>query len=298
MLKSRVRSDCQSLQVPATRWGHRRRLEFIDFRLLWDGRLNRKELVAFFGISIQQASLDLARYIKIAPKNLRYDSSEKVYRATVHFKPAFLPADSDVFLSQLLALAEGTLPASASFVGWQPPYDVVRFPSRSIHPDVLARVVQGIRNGEDIEVTYQSMRQPSLSRRWIAPHAIAFDGARWHARGWCHEHADFRDFVLARIQQVHGGRPSAIDPNSDARWHSHTTVILRPRRSLTRQQRAAVEAEFAMTHGRLKVEVREALVFYFVRQLQLETAPAIRIHPIEWVNEEDLRPLLVEAARR
>ena len=75
-------------------------------------------------------------------------------------------------------------------------------------------------------------------------------------------------------------------------------MILRPGRNLTRQQRAAVEAEFAMKHGQLKVEVREALVFYLVRQLQLETASAIRIHPIEWVNEQDLRPLLVEAARR
>jgi hypothetical protein len=273
-------------------------LEFIDFRLLWEGRINRKELVAFFGTSIQQASLDLGRYMRIAPKNLRYDSSERVYRATPEFQPAFLQPDSHVFLSQLLAVADGTLPAGASFVGWKPPCDVVRFPTRSIRPDILAQVVGAIRNSQDIDLTYQSMRQPSISRRWIAPHAIAFDGARWHTRAWCHEHRDFRDFVLARVQEIHASRPSAIDSASDTRWHAYASVILRPRRSLTPQQRAAVEAEFSMKRGQLKVEVREALVFYFVRQLHLDTTPSIRTHPIEWVNAEELRPLLLEAARR
>jgi hypothetical protein len=42
-------------------WGQERRLEFIDFRVLWDGRINRAELVEFFGTSIQQASHDLAK---------------------------------------------------------------------------------------------------------------------------------------------------------------------------------------------------------------------------------------------
>ena len=33
------------------RWGVRRRLEFIDFRLFWDGRFNRSDLAHTFGIS-------------------------------------------------------------------------------------------------------------------------------------------------------------------------------------------------------------------------------------------------------
>ena len=53
------------------RWGVRRRLEFIDFRLFWDGRFNRSDLSATFGISPQQASGDIAQYEKIAPANLR-----------------------------------------------------------------------------------------------------------------------------------------------------------------------------------------------------------------------------------
>jgi hypothetical protein len=43
-------------------WGQERRLEFIDFRLLWEGRLNRADITTFFRISVPQASLDLAKY--------------------------------------------------------------------------------------------------------------------------------------------------------------------------------------------------------------------------------------------
>ena len=33
-------------------WGQQQRLEFIDFRLFWEGRLNRSDLMDFFGMSL------------------------------------------------------------------------------------------------------------------------------------------------------------------------------------------------------------------------------------------------------
>ena len=38
------------------RWGIERRLEFIEFRLYWEGRVNRADLTSVFGISTVQAS--------------------------------------------------------------------------------------------------------------------------------------------------------------------------------------------------------------------------------------------------
>jgi hypothetical protein len=282
------------------RGGQERRLEFIDFRLLWEGRINRAELVEFFGISIQQASLDLARYMEIAQENLEYDKSEKVYRATGKFKPVLTPPDSQAFLNQLLGVTAGALSPSLSFVGWRPPCDVVPFPARAIRPEILVSIIWAIRDGQDTEFEYQSMRRPAATRRWIAPHAIAFDGTRWHIRAWCYENLDFRDFVFNRIQKIFASRKSEVDSKSDARWHSYVTVILRPRNGLTEHQRRAVEVDFGMKNGMLHVSMREALVFYFVRQVQLdrEGETPVRGQPIEWVNEEELRPLLLEAARK
>ena len=281
------------------RWGQERRLEFIDFRLLWDGRINRGELVEFFGISIQQASLDIARYAELVPLNLEYDKSDKVYRVTTGFRPAITPSESQAFLNQLLGVAAGTLMPSMSFVGWRPPYDVVRFPTRPIRSDILVSVLWAIRDKEEIELTYQSMRRPSATRRWIAPHAIAFDGSRWHVRAWCHENSDFRDFVFSRIQDIHGSRITAIDPQIDGNWHTFINVILRPRDGLTEHQQLAIQADFGMQDGQLLIRSRKALAFYLLRQLQLDRPleQSIQAQPIELVNAEELRPIL-EGARK
>lgn len=279
-------------------WGQERRLEFIEFRLLWDGKINRGELVDFFGISIQQASLDLARYIELAPGNLDYDRSSKVYRASPSIRVVFTQPDAQTFLNQLSSPAVG--PSALSFIGWRPPFDIVRYPTRSIRPDTLMQVIWAIRDRQDVEVSYQSMRRPDMTRRWISPHAIAFDGVRWHTRAWCHENQYFKDFVLARIQEIHRVRPSRIDATQDARWHSFVTIVLRANRALTRGQRIAVETEFGMSEGELRVRIRESLVHYFIRQLSLDrdTVPSNKIELLEWVNQSELQPIIAEATSR
>ena len=144
------------------------------------------------------------------------------------------------------------------------------------------------------------MRNPTASRRWISPHAIAFDGSRWHLRAWCHDNGDFRDFVFSRIQQVYRSRKSEIDPRNDLRWSSIVTIVLRPRNGLSEHQRRAVEIDFGMTNGVLEISMREALVYYFVRQLQLDRDgnTPVRGQPVEWVNEKDYMHLVFEAAQR
>lgn len=288
-----------SRQFTRPKWGQERRLEFIDFRLHWEGRINRAELVEFFGISVQQASLDLASYIEIAPQNIEYDRSDKVYRATNGFSP-IAKSDSKSYLDQLIGLQIGSIPSSLSFVGWRPSSDVVRFPDRTIDQRVLSAVLATIKVGGELEITYQSMRRPQASNRWIAPHALAFDGFRWHTRAWCHENRDFRDFVLTRIQEIHERRESDADGAKDARWHNFVDVVLAPHHGLTKGQIAAVEVDFGMRRGQLRVPMREALVFYFARQLHLIHESPIRnwSQPIDWVNRKELEYLLEEAIHK
>jgi hypothetical protein len=295
VLPKKTRSD----EFRPPNWGQERRLEFIDFRLLWEGRINRAELVRFFGISIPQASLDISRYTELAPRNLEYDKSDKVYRKTSHFEPAITPAESQRFLNQLRAITTGALSPALSFIGWMPPCDIVQFPARLIRSDILIRVLWAMRDRNAIELTYQSMRQPGPTRRWISPHAIAFDGTRWHARAWCHETAMFRDFVLGRIQTVHRNRTSDIDPLTDLHWNTFVTVVLRPRHDLNKEQKRAVEADFGMKNGKVDISVRQALALYLVRQLQLDQQgrPSLSSQPIEWVNEREIRPLLEVTGR-
>ena len=55
------------------------RLRFIDFLLSHYGTINRKALTDYFGISIPQAAKDFKDYMKIAPDNMFYSHTRKLY---------------------------------------------------------------------------------------------------------------------------------------------------------------------------------------------------------------------------
>ena len=83
------------------RWGVEQRLEFIEFRLFWEGHVNRSDLMDQFGVSVNQASTDLNRYIGFAPDNMIYDKSARTYVRGPGFKPQFLEPDASRYLAQL-----------------------------------------------------------------------------------------------------------------------------------------------------------------------------------------------------
>jgi hypothetical protein len=66
---------------PSPRWSVERRLDFITSRLTWEGRINRLDLVARFGVSPNQASADLKRLRDPHSDVPRYDTRAKTYRA-------------------------------------------------------------------------------------------------------------------------------------------------------------------------------------------------------------------------
>ena len=49
------------------RWGIEQRLEFIELRLFWECHENRIEVMQQFGVSVNQTSSDLNRYIALTP---------------------------------------------------------------------------------------------------------------------------------------------------------------------------------------------------------------------------------------
>jgi len=263
-------------------WGQDRRLEFIEFRLLWDGKINRGEVVDHFNISIQQASLDFAQYMFLAPDNMEYDRRDKVYRAKKQFTPLFVAPDTMTYLNELLGLATGTISPSFSFVGARPPCDVVTSPVRRVHTEVLLPILWATRDATEIEITYQSMRNPNPTRQWIAPHSLAFDGSRWHARAWCYGASQFRDFVLTRIREIHGQRAGDKHPRRDEEWQNYFVVEIEPNPCLTASQRDMVQDDFGMVDGKLSKTIRRALVSYFVRNFRMDEASGIQ--PVVWAN--------------
>ena len=271
------------------KWGQQQRLEFIDFRLFWEGRLNRSDLIKFFGISMPQASLDLARYMEIAPENINYDKTGKAYFPSACFKPAVNSVESTAYLELL------TLPRSpqANFIGWKPDISLVPHPNRRVETSVLRQVLFAIRNRKMVHVEYQSMSRPSSTVRAISPHAIGYDGFRWHTRAYCHERNSFRDFVFARILKIKRVEESSIDPKKDDVWERALDLVLAPHPDLTAGQRRAVELDYGMKRGRIVLRTRQALAFYVLRQLGLDqTTSAPRGQHIVLLNRKKIEPFL------
>ena len=79
---------------------------------LLERRINRGDLTSFFGISIPQASLDLARYIELAPDNAKYDRSGKVYVASETFQALYPGTTPERYLNELLARGAGVMQQS------------------------------------------------------------------------------------------------------------------------------------------------------------------------------------------
>ena len=260
----------------SVRWGIERRLEFIEFRLFWEGHVNRGDLMAAFGISINQASTDLNRYLGMAPGNMVYDKSARTYVRGDCFEPLFLKPDPASYLSQLRSISDGIVTQEETWIGQLPPFDTVPSPVRGIDAHTLRRVIEAIRTRQALEVEYQSLSNPAPRWRWIAPHAIAFDGFRWHARAYCFTDDCFKDFLLARILGIRDSRPSDADPSQDADWHTYVTLEIGPHPGLSDAQKKVVALDYGMRDGKASVTVRKALLYYTLKRLGLDTDPFTR----------------------
>lgn len=257
------------------RWGVQRRLEFIDFRLFWDGRFNRSDLSQTFGISAQQASSDIAQYLAKAPANLVYSAGEKAYLRTPAYEPAMLHASAERYLLQLVAIENRWMSQSDTWFDEMPPIENAGLLRKRTDASVLLRLLDAIKQHCEIDLSYASITGSPEPGRTIAPHALFHAAGRWYVRGWSRDHEDFRDYNLFRIAAVGESRPSSVDSALDFEWAHTTNLKLIPNPALTTTQQAAVAAEYEMTEGVRRVPVRLSLTFYVMTENNLDVDAGI-----------------------
>jgi WYL domain len=279
-----------------SRWGQERRLEFIDFRLRWDAQLNRSDLTSHFGISVPQASLDIARYQALAPGNLGYDRKARVYVAEAGFEPLFPARTAERYLDELLSLASASIDPDASFIGWCPAADTVPAPSRHMNAGKLITLLRSIRERRRLSIDYQSMTRPELAVREVSPHAFAHDGLRWHLRAFCHTRQQFLNFALARVLRTEIVKESDVESANDGAWHNVLQVTLAPQPNLAPAHRRAVELDYDMRNGSATLPCREALLPYALRRLGFGAAgEGLLVHPqVVVTNSAEIAPYLVD----
>ncbi len=283
-------------EMAPNKWSRRRRMEFIDFRLSVEGKINRSDLVNFFGISVPQSSLDFSYYRELVKncvptrENLRYDVHRKLYVRTDDFKPVFPDECSpDLFLEDLALVARDSLSDSRNFFNGKFPVAAATLnpPKRKIDAKLLFNVIDAINEHMAMHIVYMSLSQGKFMDYLIAPHSFAFDGFRWHIRAYCYDRHEFRDYVLSRIKTAdtpkimapndrfpdplgNGFREVGTDGASDSEWNEKVVLRLKINPDLNDNEKNALALDYGIgKNGYIEHEVRRALLFYAVRNLKL-----------------------------
>lgn len=203
------------------------------------------------------------------------------------------------YLAQLRLVDAGILDETEAWANRLPACSIAPVLQRQLAPDVLRNILACIRSKLAIQIVYQSMSRPEPQSRWISPHAIGFDGYRWHARAWCHNRESFVDFVLARILSVDGTKESEIDPATDMAWTREVTLRLVPHPALEDGRRRMVELDFGMIGGFVEMKMRLCLAFYLERQFGLDRDPMSlepERHQLVLANRDELLAARAELA--
>lgn len=278
----------------AVSWGQERRLQFIDFRLRWEGRINRNDLTEYFGISVPQASLDIAKYLELASENTQYDKSSKTYTVGANFKALYQRSSAQRYLAELLATKAGIIDKASTFIGAAPDMDWPMPPWRAVNEQTVEAVVKAIREKTTVMVSYQSMSSSDAAPRMISPHALGNDGFRWHVRAYCQRRERFSDFLLARILSIEPGGASPINPAEDTVWATVLSLVLTPNPDLPPEKRRVIELDYGMKDGRTVLQCRQALLYYTLRRLGLHTTSSDDpvAQQIFLMNRDELQPFI------
>tara|TARA_R110000850_G_scaffold277055_1_gene421775 strand:- start:4863 stop:5738 length:876 start_codon:yes stop_codon:yes gene_type:complete len=282
-----------------TRWQRDRRA-FIEHRIYWHGSIGLADLMDVMEISRAQASKDLNGYISDHPDHLHYDKSARTYVMGEEFQAHYLAIDAAEHLADLAAITKGAAVPKSDWVVNLPDILAPAIPARSLEASIVRNVLLACTQRRMLAITYQSMSSPDPIKRMIAPHGLANDGFRWHARAWCSRDNIFKDFVLGRILACALGEQADANPSADKDWSETVTLKISAHPDLSVNQRRIVELDYGMTEGMAEVKVRKCLLFYNLKRLGLDIAPDTRRpqdQHIVLVNPSEVQSYLGQVAQ-
>lgn len=246
----------------------RERLAFLELRAFFTGELRRGDIEARFGVKPAAASRDLSSYRDIAPDNLDYDAPARCYRPSASFKPIFEFSTERVLAWLLQGFGDGLelkLRQAAPCEG----------PGQLVKPnlEVLGVITRALVAKKAVRVNYLSLSS-GLKRRELVPVALADNGLRWHVRAFDRDKDRFGDFVLTRIakaQEIEGGVAVHELLAADEQWARIVDLELVPHPGIAWPK--AVEADYGMSDGVLRIKSRAALAGYVLRRWSIDCSP-------------------------
>lgn len=252
----------------------RERLAFLELRSFFTGELQRGDIESRFGIKPAAASRDLAIYRELAPRNLDYDQAGRRYRPTANFKPIFEFHAERVLAWLLQGFGDGLELSLKQAAPCEGPGQLVR-----PNMEVLATITRSMCAKKALRVSYLSLSS-GAKRREIVPVALADNGLRWHVRSYDRERGRFSDFVLTRIikaQEIDGEVAEHELLTADEQWARMVEMEIVPHPGI--QFPKAVEVDYGMQDGSLRIKTRAALAGYVLRRWGIDSTDNHRLDP-------------------
>ena len=242
---------------------HRSRMRLLHLENVayWRGRLSRSDLTDTYDISGVQASNDIQNYLSLNPNALLYDLRKKRFLWNPKSKPVLQRPDFDEAVRTLL---EGS--GEAASIGGT--CHRLNYPVRDAAEAVKRALMAAVMNQGALVIKYASVSSEAIAKRKIAPHAFGHDGFRWHARAWCFENKDYRDFVLSRVIAVLTAEPLTDALPTDEEWNGTTTVTACLNPALPGDVKKSLRADFSLdANDRLHWQTKTSMAFYAKRYL-------------------------------
>ena len=252
----------------------RERLAFLELRAYFAGELRRGDIEARFGVRPAAASRDLSAYRELAPGNLDYDVAARCYRPTDSFKEVFEFQTDRVLAWLLQGFGDGLDLDLARPTPCDGPGSLSR-PNLS----VLATVTRAMRARRVLDISYLSLASGACSRQ-IVPVALADNGLRWHVRAFDRANQRFGDFVLTRIakaKSVEGPVEARELLEADEQWGRIVEMELVPHPGVRWPK--AIEADYGMRGGALRIRARAALAGYVLRRWSIDCSQDHHLDP-------------------
>ena len=259
-------------RVESLSQAQRERLAYIDFRLYFFGEIGRPDLTSRFGVAPAGATRDLALYREIAPQNIEFDGSTKVYRIGKQFLPIFEHAPQRVLSSLALGFGEGVNSVSQPLLPCESPTAL-----SNPKMDVLAPICRAIHAKRPVAIRYHSMSSGE-SERVILPFALVDTGLRWHVRAFDRKSGEFRDFVVTRIEAptLLDEEPQASErPDNDIQWTRIVEMDFVPHPRLSRPE--IIRMDYGMKDGSIRMRVRAAVAGYMLLRWSVDCSPDHRL---------------------
>jgi len=256
----------------------RERIKYVDYHAYFFGRIVRKDLQEKFGIAEAAATRDLSEYNKLAPQNLIYQPSIRSYVISSEFTPLFKHSVesvlSDSSIDSVLSEKQfrlGTLPTT----------------------DIVAAFSQGIHLQKVIECNYYSASSGKKTRH-LVPHSIFDTGLHWYVRAYDKSRDRFSDFALTRMLKATLLNEPPVDSElqeHDAAFNDIVTLIITAHPK--QEQSEAIEFDYGMKNGQIKLETRASLAGYLLRRWNVDCSISGegKEHQLRLANAKELKEL-------